>query len=129
MAASINPVIKLVAPGPAIDIQTPNSPVIFPCADAIKAAVSSCRVNIKSILSFFLIALSRGKLESPGIPKMCLTPKATNCSIIFSATLVSISSSPLLTPSITKADLGAPHTGQFQDSGKSTNFLPSVLSS
>lgn len=51
VAASNNPVIKLDAPGPAIERHTPSFPVSFPCADAINAAVSSCLVKINLILS------------------------------------------------------------------------------
>ncbi|GAG79698.1 unnamed protein product, partial [marine sediment metagenome] len=61
--------------------------------------------------------------------KKLKAPIATNCSIIFSATLVSILSSSFFVPSVTNADLGAPQTGQFQESDRSEKSLPSFFSS
>ncbi len=86
--ASTSPVMRLVAPGPAIERQTPSSSVSFAYAEAMKAAVSSCLVRVKLISpSLFLRASTRGRMESPGIPKTCLTPRATSWATILSPTL------------------------------------------
>jgi len=55
-----------IAPGPPVDKHTPNSPVNLACATAMKAAISSCRTWMNSMLSARCSAPITPLMPSPG---------------------------------------------------------------
>ena len=54
-------------PGPEVPIHAEGLPVIFASTEAAKAAPSSCLTCTYFTLDF-LIASTKGSMESPGIP-------------------------------------------------------------
>src|SRR5690625_4667892 len=78
--------MKLVAPGPSVDRQTPGLPVSRPWQAAIKPAACSCRVMISS-MDDSRSASSRSRFSSPGTAKTRWTPSASRHSTSNSAAL------------------------------------------
>ena len=90
--ASATPVMRLVAPGPSVERQTPALPVSLPYTSAIKAAPCSWRVVINWI-GESLKASRTCKFSSPGKPKTYSTPSfsrhCTSNSAVFSSPTIS----------------------------------------
>ena len=53
-----------MAPGPEVARQTPTSPVNLACAQAMNAAISSCRTWIKSILSWSAVKRAHDPIDA-----------------------------------------------------------------
>ncbi|GEM_PF-6428305 len=125
-AASMSPVVRFDAPGPATAMQTAGWPVSFPMADAMKAAEASCLTCMYLMDLFLRRASTRPRVDVPGIPKTYLTPHSTSWATKTSETVLSIFSwnSGF---SLTKADFRALHTGHRQSSGRESNS-PSLTS-
>ena len=89
--ASHSPVIRFVAPGPAMLKQAAGRPVSFAYAEAANAAAPSWRIPMNVIrpsASSRRIASASPRLEWPTIPKTWRTPQFATVSMRMSATAV-----------------------------------------
>src|SRR5689334_21794921 len=73
MFASAYPVMRLVAPGPRVDMQTPAWPVRRPHTSAMKAAPCSWW-QVTNLMRLDRSASITSMFSSPGMPKMYFTP-------------------------------------------------------
>src|SRR6266566_6657318 len=78
------PVVRLVAPGPNVAMQSPGAPVMRPVTSAAKPAEPSCAVSTNSTPPWRIASISGSTLPL-GMPKPRVTPFAFSVAMIRSA--------------------------------------------